>query len=110
MKPPHRKGDSVTASEDTIAKTTDAWATEACYRNDVLQAVRHICHLRLPMLWSFTPQHVEVELHDRELPKYEATVLWALGKAVEMNWCRKINGRDRFIPCQGVKNKIKKMR
>ena len=103
MKPPHRKGDSVTASGDTIAKTTDtwatdAWATEAVYRNDVLQTVRYVCHQRLPKNWPFTPQHVEVELDDRELPKYEATVLWALGKAVEMGWCRKIAGRLIFCP------------
>lgn len=98
MKPPHRKGDSVTASDNTIAKTTDTWATEACYRNDVLQTVRYVCHQRLPKNWSFTPQHIEIELDDRELPKYETTVLWALSKAVEMGWCRKIAGRLIFCP------------
>jgi len=110
MKPPHRKGDSVTASRDTIAKTTDTWATEACYRSDVLQAVRHVCHLRLPTLWSFTSLHIEAELDDRGLPKYAQTVHWALTEATHLDWCRKIAGQDRFIPCQGVKNKIKKIR
>ena len=101
MKPPHRKGDSVTASGDTIAKTTDTWATEACYRNDVLQAVRYVCRQRLPMHQSFSATDVAAELVDRELPIHDVTVKWALTRATELRWCRRLFMPGKYTPISG---------
>lgn len=101
MKPPHRKGDSVTASEDTIAKTTDAWATEACYRSDVLQAVRYVCRHRLPMHQSFSATDVTTELADRGLPMHDVTVKWALTRATELRWCRRLFMPGKYTPISG---------
>ncbi len=89
MKPPHRKGDSMAASRPSIAGATEVWATEPCYRNKVLQAVRFVCHQRLPKHQHFSATEVFAALDDRGLPKYAVTVEWALSTAVSLDWCKK---------------------